>query len=423
MAVVIGILATGCGTATAPVSEETTDAATSEAGAPTMEEVYRGLGQTLRRPGFIFHSTIKTEMIGGPFSHTGTLQKWVDAERDVAREEVSISPANSTPQKSASIIADGGNYWLERHGDVSVTEPQSCHGASAAISLVLGCPGPTDRLTTTVETGQNAGKPTIVLVTSGTSRGSDERRTFTGRLHLDPDTYLPIALERDGTIDYGETTTEREKWVFTNEFVPADSLPGNFFDPASIGYVERDPAEPLIQTYWGIPVYWLGRQVEGTGDLPGLALGQVEVPNYPGPDYKFNLNYHSTDDPYGPPVLTVEEWSKADWDARDAKSRTKIAPMWENPCWQRDELELPDGRATIFSGFALETLHGTSPDGSSSEATCPDQPHDQFIAHVELGPTFLYIQAPGGLGQNRSPYDSREGMEAIVRALRPLSAS
>lgn len=420
--VVVGIVAAGCGTATTPVSEKTTDAATGEASAPTVEEIYRDLGQTLKQPGYIFHSTITVEMSAGPYSRTGTLERWVDAERDVAREEVTFTPTNGTEQKSASVIANGGNYRLEPYGDVSVTEPRSCHGATAAISLVLGCPGATEQSTTTIETGTYNGKPAIVLVTSGTSSGSDERHTFTNRLYLYPNDFLPIVLESDGTIDYGETTPARGKWVFTNEFIPADSLPGNFFDPASIGYVERDPAEPLRQTDWGIPVYWLGRHAEGTGDLPGLTLGHVEVPRYPGPGYKFILQYRGVDAPGGPPLLSVEEWSTADWDAIDTTNRTKRPPRWENPCWEREELELPDGRATIFSGFSLETLHGTSPDGSSSEARCPDQPHDMFIAHVELGPTFLVIQATSGrvLGKTgivRSPYDSRDGMEAALRAL------
>ena len=123
------------------------------------------------------------------------------------------------------------------------------------------------------------------------------------------------------------------------------------------------------------------------------------------------------------PVVTIEEWSPADWKANDAGRRSKRPPRWENPCWQREELELPDGRATIFSGFASEPPPGTSPDAAFSEPNCPDQPHDQFIAQVELGPTFLFIEALSESDQNRSPLNSQEGMEAIVRALRPLSAS
>ncbi len=423
VAIVIGAIATGCGAATSPAIEETTEAVTGGADAPSAEEIYSGLGQTLKQPGFIFHSTVTVEVSAGPYSHTATIQRWVDAERGVAREDTSFSPANDTPQQTATVIANGGYYHREPSGNVSVGKPLTCRGASAAISLVLGCPESTDQLTTTVETGQNAGKPSLVLVTSGTTRGSDERITFTDRLHLEPDTYLPIALERDGTIDFGETIPERGKWVFTNEFVPADSLPGNFFDPASIGYVERDPADQLRQTSWGIPVHWLDQHLDATGELPPLILGSVEVPDDPGPGYKFSLNYHSATDPYGPPVLTIEEWSMSDWKANDAKSRAKMPPRWETPCWEREELDLPDGRATIYSGYTLETLHTPPPDGSFSEPNCPDQPYDQFIAQVELGPTFLFIQAPGGFGQSRSPYDSQEGMEAIVRALRPLSAS
>lgn len=424
MVVTIGIIAASCGVATVPAADETTD----EAGAPTVEEVYRGLGQTLKQPGSIFHSAITIEMSAGLLSHTATMERWVDAEHDVAREDATFKPTDGTEQKSVKVIANGGTYRNE-HGGVSVTQPLSCHGATPAISLVLGCPGPPDQSTTTVETGQYEAKSVIILVTNGTSHGSDERLTFTDRLHLDPDSYLPIALERDGTIDFGETVPARGKWIFVNEFVPADSLPEDFFDPASIGYVEHDPAEPLIQTDWGIPIYWLGRETDEIGDLPPLILGLVEVPQYPaGPDYQFNLQYRRADDPYGPPVLTIEEWSTSEWDRNDTANRTKMPPIWDNPCWQRESLTLPEGRATIYSGYSPEVLHSTSTDTSSSGAACPAQPRDRFMAHVELGPTFLVIEAPRGrvlgkTGTVLSPYESRKAMEAVVRALQPFSGS
>lgn len=424
--VVISILTTGCGTATPPASEQA-DTNIGETGAPTVEEVYRGLEQTLKRPGYFFHSTIGSEMPADPSSATGTNQIWIDAERDVAREEISPSPANRIFMKSTSIIANGKKYRLDPHGEVSELEPIRCHGASAVISLVLGCPGPIGQWTTTVETGRYDGKPTIVLVTSGTVEGPDGRANSTDRRHLETDTYLPIALEHDVTEDHGETktTVSRGTGVFTNEFVPADSLPGNFFDPASIGYVKVNPAGQLRATSWGIPVYWLGQKADGTGGLPGLVLGHVEVPRYPGPGYKFILQYRGADAPGGPPLLSVEEWSAADWDAIDSTNRTKGPPRWENPCWEREELELPDGRATIFSGFASEPTPATTSDASTSEAGCPDRPYDLFMAHVELGPTFLVIRAPSGrvLGKTglvQSPYDTREGMEAAVKALQPF---
>lgn len=418
---VIGVIAAGCGTIPRPILDNTIGAVMGDVDPPGAK-VFRGLEQTLNRPGFIYHVTIKTELVTGPFSHTGTIQRWVDAEHDVAREEVSISLANSTTQETATVIANGKDYRRELSGEVSAWKPGGCYGVSAAISLVLGCPDFTVQWTT-VEAGQYAGKPSIVLATNSATPGVDERGTVTGRLHLEPDTYLPIALERDGTNDNAETIQERGNWIFTNEFIPADSVANDFFDPASIGYVERDPADQLRQTSWGIPVYWLGQHLDGTGELPPLILGPVEVPIYHGPGYKFNLNYHSDNDPYGPPVVTIEEWSTADWKASDAGRRSKRPPRWETPCWEREDLELPDGRATIFSGFVLETFPGNATDGSPSDTACPDQPHDLFIAHVELGPTFLFIEALSESGQNWSPFNSQEGMEAIVRALRPLSAS
>lgn len=73
----------------------------------------------------------------------------------------------------------------------------------------------------------------------------DETFDVTRRLYLDVETFLPIALQFDGTVDYGEESTLHGRWTYENDFLPLDSLPDDFFDPASIGYVEPDAKAPL----------------------------------------------------------------------------------------------------------------------------------------------------------------------------------
>jgi len=59
---------------------------------------------------------------------------------------------------------------------------------------------PVEGLTKTVEAAEYGGMPAVLLVTTGTSRGSDEITTSTTLLYLDPATLLRIASERYGDL-------------------------------------------------------------------------------------------------------------------------------------------------------------------------------------------------------------------------------
>ena len=87
----------------------------------------------------------------------------------------------------------------------------------------------------------------MVLATKVVWSGTDETFDFTRRLYLDAETFLPIALHFDGTVDHGEVSTLRGQWTYENDFLPLDSLPDDFFDPASIGYFEPDAKAPLTR--------------------------------------------------------------------------------------------------------------------------------------------------------------------------------
>lgn len=92
--------------------------------------------------------------------------------------------------------------------------------------------------------------------------------------------------------------------------------------------------------------------------------------------------------------------------------------MWDNPCWAREELALANGRATLLSGFtsAVARVPADQP------GPCPARPYDTFLAHVYLDQTVVMVSAPGVSGPGgtaKSPYDTRDGIETLVRALRP----
>ncbi len=51
--------------------------------------------------------------------------------------------------------------------------------------------------------------------------------------------------------------------------------------------------------------------------------------------------------------------------------------------------------------------------------TCPARPPDRFSAHAALGQTVVRVSAPEASGAVKSPYNTREGIEAVVHALQP----
>jgi hypothetical protein len=77
-------------------------------------------------------------------------------------------------------------------------------------------------------------------------------------------------------------------------------------------------------------------------------------------------------------------------------------------CARRSELGLDGGRATIFGGYG--------------DGRCPKSEPDHWLAHVYLDGVVVtvnmaYCYACGGRPAS-DPYNSRGGLEAVVRGLR-----
>lgn len=215
----------------------------------TVDQVYARFAEAINRPGSIYRVTVLIEISAEQSWVEATTTTWIDAGRDLAREKID-STVGTAHEASTSITANG---WEYRHYEqppqdelyTKVGAPLTCHGVNAAVSSGLRCPGRTAESTTTLDTGEYEGRHAVILVTSGTNHGSDETITFTDRFYLDASTMLPIASEGEG--DTGEMHFT-ELHTYQNDFVPADSLPEDFFDPASIGYVEPTPRMPMEGT-------------------------------------------------------------------------------------------------------------------------------------------------------------------------------
>jgi hypothetical protein len=317
----------------------------------------------------------------------------VDARHDVAREEPGDGRATLLTAQRNYLREPAGTTFLQ----VEIRGPTTCDGATAATSAALGvlgatfigCPQPG----TVVQRGRYAGRPAIVLV-RGTATG-------TWLLYLDARTFLPLAGELTGL--FREVTPPQplqERAVVTHAFIPVHAVPAHFFDPAAFR-----PEALLNRAPRGFTIDWLGAHFAGRRHLPPLVLSKVEV-TQPGPE--FILFYSSADAVSGPPLVTLVE---------DRRSPSHGGGGTSPSCGARQDITLPRGRASIFMGF--ESNGGVRP-------PCPTRAYDRFTAIAYLGQTVVSVDAPGAMmtrGHTQSlvesPYNTRKGIEMVVRALRP----
>jgi hypothetical protein len=385
----------------------------------SLAQVYQRVQQAISRPGLLYHATIHM-WARGPIpngamaAYTSTITQWVDARRNVAREEiVAIGAAGKplTQTRQTTIMTAQGRYIHQPGGQVFWTSPgaATCPGATLAASAVLstfGCSPYTEQSTTVVQQGRYGGHAAIVLISSGTSSGGDGSVASISRLYLDPHTFLPIARETTGQMNFGPGQIQpmRVRWVYAHTFVPAHAVSGRFFDPAAIGYVP--PENQLNHVPRGFTVYWLGARFAGGRGLPPLLLTKVHPDDSPG---VFILTYSRTDDRFGGPGVTLIEGPLA----RRERLRPITSPTY-GPCWAHRDITTPRGRARIFLGF-----ENAPPPGSKS---CPAPPYNRFMARVYLGQTMVTVDAPGlqaGSRRITNPYNTRQGIEMVVRALQP----
>jgi len=404
----------------------------------TVEEVYARFAEAINRPGFVYYLTIDVDDDGAPWAMEGTRELWTDPSGDRARHELDmlVHFDEDARYQTKVVLIDGAAYSHTLSPDISdqfsKTRTAPCDFGSAAACLAVEYLGlgylpttanPNEDWVEEIHSGRYHGRSAIIITSAGTTKGEIGTSTFTVRLYIDMRTSLPIALEGEGTFDYGQEGQGNWLYTYKSEFVPADSLPDDFFDPASIGYVEHDPEEPLQGQDLGITVYWLGRRFEADGGLPPLALKQARLADpEKGPGYSLTLDYRLADDEFDPITLTLEEWDIDKWNASntgiirtspDAPPVT-VGKWWERPCWERKDIELPAGHATIILGFEHETQE-KQPTIAAGERGCPSSPHDRFWALAYLGSTVLEIDAPS----SDSLYDTLEGMEAVVKGLHP----
>ena len=385
----------------------------------SVEELTDLVAEAIACPGYAFHMRSEDENALGFLIETGT---WIDVENNLARSE-SVWRASSgdalREAAEAGVAEDAEARWMviyradarydarefigypENEDLAYKRSPSDCHGAGLeALGPLIPCEGPLDDWERTVERGvQFLGKPSIAVLTAGVSGDADGDYEITMWLYLDAKTLLPLGrlveTERGAPIDTDAT--------YKHDFVPLDSLPDDFFDPASIGYVETDLEEPLDDAE--IDIYWIGREFEGRDEYPALAIRHATARprSQTGGGSVAQIAYRSADDEFGRIWVRIDLFTPEAFEFRDGETVL-------NECEETIAVDILGGQATIRRHH---NGRGQNPDGSCN-------PPDRYSAVVRFEDVVVDIDAPStGNGRETfpSPYNTEAAMELLIMSL------
>ena len=235
----------------------------------TPEQLYERVEDAVTRPGFVLHSTVELRQAdengvasGEPKSE---IEFWTDASHDRmlykfrAAEGSDLSEAG---QEVSVLFVNGTIYSRTGDQEVSKTEaPRSfCPGTEIfLLSVLLLCAHQASTFANPATylqgSQQYEGVATVVLgveesrvttlggaalppPTGGSVAPVEPARSVetrnVARIHIASDTFLPVA--RIYEIRENGKFHDASAWIYRNKFVALDNLPGDFFDPSSIGY-------------------------------------------------------------------------------------------------------------------------------------------------------------------------------------------
>ncbi|MCH7811627.1 MAG: helix-turn-helix transcriptional regulator [Chloroflexi bacterium] len=393
----------------------------------TPEEAITRYEAALVREGEVFHTTMETTITDaeGATEPFFEMEVWLDGGSEMSRSEFRLDPSQDldiTEELTTILIGETGYY--RDCCDTRTADAQRCGGMPTTIDeitlfpLLFDCGDLSEQLQFGVLQVdidvEYAGTPAVVLTREvmaqyPTETGPQFLDRVTVAFYLDRASFLPLAfvLISDSVEDEDDGTLLT---TFQNEFLPPVSLPDDFFDPASIGYVAPDPFAGLNTTDPGISVYWLGEALPPQSGLPRLNFEDSDAfAAGVEPGWRLLIYYDK--------CVRLVLWPRDAW--ADIVQTDFGRIWWDSPCVQQEEIQLADRRIVIFSGYEPEDRGASAP---TPTLPCPDRPFDLFIAHVYFQGTVVSINAPFcffcvGRGAAIDPYDSREGMEAIARGL------
>ncbi len=262
VAAVVGLAVLAWGVWETRGDEEDFDAALA------VQEVYSRIEQAITRPGYMLRSTREVREGQGSAASgdpAALVQMWVDPLNERMRIEFHAT-SESIFRDFVALVVEGDIYMRTADGQIDRGEtPGSfCPGTEKyLISAFLGCPQASSigTLSVSVEpTAEYRGRATVLLVvedvfistftlpppTPGTplptkAGESVETRTVE-RIHLAPDTFLPVAhiteLYQDGALYSLFTETYDHTWV------PVENVDPDPFDPGALSVNDTSAPTP-----------------------------------------------------------------------------------------------------------------------------------------------------------------------------------
>ena len=252
----------GTGVLAGPCPSKTPATAEIE-GDLTTDELVDLVAEAMTCPGHVIHLQSAVDHQAGDYGLIMEMNIWLDIENNVGRTEWVVRAASEEALRAAEeagleedaetrntvIIRVDARYEINEYigypnednqDPVRRSEPPGCHGPGleALASLIL-CAGPDEDYETTIEQDVTyGGQAAIALLTTGESSFDGGTSQVTSWLYFDTETLLPlgIVIESKGIVG-GVTYDMIGTYEF--EFLPLDSLATDFFDPASIGFVEK----------------------------------------------------------------------------------------------------------------------------------------------------------------------------------------
>jgi DNA-binding CsgD family transcriptional regulator len=216
----------------------------------TVEAVTECYAQATQRPNSVYHqigvSQVRARIESGDVDSEGHIERWFDSAGN--REKTVSYNVPDEDFRFESVTLAGTTYRvMTRDGErTNSSKFGGTECSETEMGLTYGVPCPESAVLSSssrVEYGRDKGRLVVVLIQESTSETDGQVATHRSRLLLDPSSFLPIAGESTLEYDSGSIPDTEFTTRYENEFLDADALPDDFFDPASIGYVE-EPATP-----------------------------------------------------------------------------------------------------------------------------------------------------------------------------------
>jgi hypothetical protein len=373
----------------------------------TLTALQANVTRALSSPGEVVHIT-RTD-VQEPL-HPAITHYWIDGDSGSIRARHVFDSVE--PGSNDTITAGGKRYAV--NAGVSYEFPVSgCDAApNQVMDIFFGCHEMLRDAELRVVEDAIDGRPLIAILAAGKYSGDDSTVTFRSLLYIDPQTFLPVTLRRRISDDYarGPVVKHAISSALEYEFLARSSLPGDYFDPASIGFrpdavvssPTPDPAFPA-----DVNVYWLGTAFRPPGRRD-LDLDLTETRTLDSDDdgnHTYAVVEYGRDAEQEPSVI-VQQYTRERW---QSLVDTGGGPSWHRQdCVERTPLTGLGESATLIAAHADE------------QKPCSG-PHDLFVVHIEYPDTIVEIHSHvyWPLNGVSHIYASPENIELAARSLVP----